>query len=185
MPFLATRGISSRGALLWAALLVQVGLWHPQVGRAHDHVPPRAVLHVDGHRQAGLRGTTLWSRADGANGCRGSESLSEWAFPHGLGVSRGRVSAVIRFAKEQRPESLQISSWRHIDAHENPVGRSRRIGYELQAAGGGAWMASLSPIVRRHLYVHVAARWRDVDGCGGPQDVEWTFHLRARGRTNR
>jgi hypothetical protein len=74
-----------------------------------------------------------------------------------------------------------------LDDSANPAGRGRRADYRLRrtrlASGRRVWIAGFvgRRDARRHLYLDVTVRYRDVEGCGGSQNMVLAFHLRRRG----
>ncbi len=83
-----------------------------------------------------------------------------------------------------KPRRLTIRMYVRLDDEGNVTGRGRRADYRLRRArinGKRLWIAGFfGRPTRRHLYLAVHVRHRDVEGCGGPQTMSLAYHLRRR-----
>jgi hypothetical protein len=151
---------------------------------AHDHRPPQAVVRSLGERQRARPWTSTWIKPDGENTC---------VITHGDGFPNYRRSALrwwpgrkihLRLFKRHKPRRLTIRMYVRLDDDGNVTGRGRRADYRLRRArinGKRLWIAGfLGRRTRRHLYLAVHVRYRDVEGCGGPQTMSLAYHLRRR-----
>ena len=168
------------------AVAMSCAVWAlpPSTG-AHDHRPPRAVVRSAGERQHVLPWTSTWTKPAGENSC---------VVTHGDAWPRYRQSAMmwwpgrkihLRLFKRHKPRRLAIRMYVRLDDNGNVRGRGRRADYRLRRArvnGKRVWIAGfLGRRTRRHLYLSVHVRYRDVEGCGGPQTMSLAYHLRRRG----
>jgi hypothetical protein len=151
---------------------------------AHDHRPPRVVVRSAGERQRVGPWSVTWSTG-GEDGC---------VIMVGDGIPDYRRSAMqwwpgrkihLRLFKRHKPRRLAIRMYVRLDDNGNVTGRGRRADYSLRRArinGKRVWIAGFfGRRTRRHLYLSVHVRYRDVEGCGGPQTMSMAYHLRRRG----
>src|SRR5918992_3002007 len=152
------------------AVALSCALWAlPPSAGAHDHRPPRAVVRSAGERQHARPWTLTWSRPSGENEC---------SITHGDGFTNYRRAAMWwwpgrkihpRLFKRHKPRRLAIRMYVRLDDNGNVRGRGRRADYRLRRArvnGKRVWIAGfLGRRTRRHLYLSVHVRYRDVEGC--------------------
>lgn len=152
---------------------------------AHDHNPPRVVLRSPGDRQIVSPFTATWSHRQNNGDCViviGDKFES--VYPRRAMLWRPRRKIHLRFFKRHQPRGLAIRM--HVRLKDGyPRGRGRRADYRLRRArraGRRIWIAGFHgrPDARRHLYLSVHVRYRDVEGCGGPQTLDLAYHLRRR-----
>jgi hypothetical protein len=152
---------------------------------AHDHRPPRAVVRSAGERQRARPWTATWAKSAGENMC---------VITHGDGFPNYTRPAMrwwpgrkihLRLFKRHKPRRLTIRMYVRLDDNGSVTGRGRRADYRLRRGrinGKRLWIAGFfGRPTRRHLYLAVHVRYRDVEGCGGPQTMSLAYHLRRRG----
>jgi hypothetical protein len=168
--------------LLVAAALSLV----PATAPAHDHKRPRVVLRSPGDRQIVLPFTSTWSHRQNNGDCviviaDGVES----PYQRRAMLWRPRRKIHLRFFKRHQPRGLAIRMYVRLkDGY--PAGRGRRADYLLRRARRGGrriWIAAFygRPDARRHLYLRVRLRYKDVEGCPSMQSLDLAYHLRRRG----
>lgn len=168
------------------ALLVVIFLALVPAALGHDHSAPRVDLAVAGKIQRGQLHHATWDSGDGQT-CVSFHTDGTGEYPAGLAVERGRHRVRVRFFKEQRPTDVAIGlRYSDIGGRTPPSGEARRPRYSLTRAtrdGQTIWRATfrvrLRQIAYRHAYIHVEARWRDEQGCGGRQEINRHFHLKV------
>jgi hypothetical protein len=91
----------------------------------------------------------------------------------------------LRLFKRHKPRRLAIRMYVRLDKGGNVTGKGRPADYNLRRAsinGKRVWIAGFfGRRTRRHLYLAVHVRYRDVEGCDGPQTMRLAYHLRRRG----
>jgi hypothetical protein len=155
------------------------------VANAHDHRLPKTVLSIEEQRQQGRLWSAVWQSGD-ANSCVEQGIDGTPTFRRPLRVDEGSYRARLRFRKRHEPRRVSLRVYTEFDRFGVPQGRATRIPFELRRVPPDgrtrAWVArfelSLSEGEPR-LLIEAFARWRDVDGCGGPQAASWTFSLRT------
>ena len=152
---------------------------------AHDHRPPRVVVRSAGERQEARPWTLTWIKPAGDNTC---------VITHADGFPIYRREAMrwwpkrkihLRLFKRHKPRRLAIRMYVRLDETGNVAGKGRPADFSLRRDlinGKRVWIAGFfGRRTRRHLYLSVHVRYRDVEGCGGPQTMSLAYHLRRRG----
>ncbi len=175
-------GTDRRHVRAWIPALTAmllVGLAPPAT--AHDHKPPATRLVVGTRIQKGRLGSYCWTHASGPY-VVGSCADTTWSFPRALRARPGREVA-IEIDKATAPDELYLRSWRRLDRDGEPVGRGRRVGFELRprfesADSQPTWEVLFSvPRRRGHYYLEAFGYWTDVEGTFERQDASYTFHV--------
>jgi hypothetical protein len=172
-----------RGRLILVGLAATIAL--AAGANAHDHRVPKTVLSVDDQRQQGRLWSAVWQTGDD-NSCveQGMDGVPTFHRP--LHVAGRSYRARVRFRKRQEPLQVSLRAYTEFDRRGAPEGGGTRIPFELRRVPpdgwARAWVArfdvSLSDAEPR-LMIEAFGRWRDLDGCGGPQTASWTFSLRT------
>lgn len=163
-------------AIVVMALLVSPG---PALG--HDHRKPRVLLISGRERQKGHPYTWTWTKPSGEF-CQVVHADGVADFPRAMAYEAGH-RARIRFFKRHRPTRVKIRVHRRVDEDGDPVGESHPVRHHLRRRrvnDRGVWDAVFRRHRIGHHYLYVQARWRDVQGCGGSQELDVLFHLRAQ-----
>jgi hypothetical protein len=152
---------------------------------AHDHKPPRVVLRSPGDRQIGRPWSYEWSARESENTCSGVHADGIPNYRRRALIWRPRRKLHLRLFKRHQPRRLIVRMWVRLDDSGEPVGQGRRADVSLRRAridGRRIWIAGFygRRDARRHLYLGVYVRYRDVEGCGGSQNMLVAFHLRRR-----
>jgi hypothetical protein len=166
--------VAAAGAVLMPAA--------PPAG-AHDHRPPRVELAVAGKIQRGHFVTETWTRPSGDGLCATWHGDGFWGYPGPLEVSAGEHVVRFRMYKSQRPR-LHLTMRRRLE--KDGRGGGRDVPFHLRRRmrdGRQIWVAQFRLAVVRHVYLDAVARWRDTEGCGGPQEVYRTYHLASHRAT--
>lgn len=163
-----------------AAVAISLALLLPGVGAAHDHSPPNAVLRIAGSRQEGSSYHGDWTARAGPDSCvaMGWIGTGEQDM---LQVPPGFHDARIRLRSRYRPEGATVTVYDAV----LPVGPTtpvrEAVEYRLvpKRRGGRvvAWDLRFEIAGGPDRYLDVHAEWRDRDGCGGTQDVDWRFRF--------
>jgi hypothetical protein len=168
------------------AITLVLPLW-PAVATAHDHKRPRVVLRSPGDRQVGRPWSYEWSARQSENTCSGvaADGIPNYRRP--AMTWRPKRPIHLRLYKRHKPTALVVRMYVQLKDSASPAGRVRRADYRLRrtrlANGRRIWIAGFfgRRDARRHLYLDVTVRYRDIEGCGGPQNMVLAFHLRRRG----
>jgi hypothetical protein len=147
---------------------------------AHDHDPPRAVLHSRQVRQRGNLGTYCWVQASEEPGVFQEECAeATWFFPSAKNVA-GR-GTTIRLYTRHAPDRLSLHRWRRLNRYGAPRGRGQDVAFELRRRIANRVYYELRfrlPPRQGHTYLYLFGVWKDVEGSGLNQDADWTFHVR-------
>lgn len=151
---------------------------------ADDHRAPRAELLVQGQRSAGTPSVPdQWSSADGQTCAFGVATGFIGFRRRAVEVTAGMHLARVRIYKAQRPDEVRVRAWRKVDAEDRPDGGQevlkRRLVSITRDGTRVAWDVLFKVEIEDDLYLHLAGRWRDREGCGEMQKAGWTFHLKA------
>ena len=177
--------MNRRAAVSLAAALSLVSLVAALPAIAHDHEPPRSVLHQRSTEQRGKLGTYCWVYPDeNQEGGYIQQCIdARVAWPRAKPGLPGRMARV-RFHSAVQPDDLSIAFWRRLDDNDNPVGEGKTLESTLEpylndTGETVAWdLVFRLPARGRHLYLHAAGYWPDQDGSEAPQDASWTYHLK-------
>ena len=151
---------------------------------AHDHHPPKSVLHVGGDSQRGKLGTYCWTSPGPEPDTYEQlciEAIPDW--PKAI-VAHPSKKVVVRYHSPTEPQGLSIAYWRRVSDEGYPEGEAREIDASLKpyprtGEEPEAWdLVFRLPGKGRHLYLHAAGYWMDRDGSGANQDASWTYHVR-------
>jgi hypothetical protein len=172
-----------KGRLILVGLAATIAL--AAGASAHDHRVPKTVLGVDDQRQQGRLWSAVWQTGD-ENSCveQGIDGVPTFHRP--LHAAERSYRARLRFRKRQEPRRVSLRAYTEFDRFGVPKGDGMPIPFELRRSpsdgSARAWVArfdvSLSDAEPR-LMIEAFGRWRDLDGCGGPQTASWTFSLRT------
>jgi hypothetical protein len=172
------------------ALMLGVGValsLLPGPAPAHDHTPPRVVLRSPGDGQVGRPWSYEWTARESENTCSGVSGDGIPNYQRRAMTWRPKRRIHLRLYKRHKPTGLVIRMYVRLSDSANPAGRGRRADYRLRRtrlpSGRRIWIAGFvgRRDARRHLYLDVTVRYRDVEGCGGSQNMVLAFHLRRRG----
>ncbi len=65
-----------------------------------------------------------------------------------------------------------------------PTGRARPLSFSLRkrvwSTGRKTWVVDLQAPARRHVFLELYPMWRDVQGCGGREELAVFWHLRNK-----
>jgi hypothetical protein len=171
--------------LSFSLALASIGvLSTPNVAVAHDHVPPKTQLVVNGQTlQRGRLTSYCWISPGGSPGTY-VQACADGPpnFPRGRAVDVG-TRVTIRVLKEERPRELSIWSYSGLNRYGGPASatgeelryKRRRVRMEGASAWDFSFVLSNTP---RHYYLEVFGVWEDEDGAGD-QDASWDFHVRT------
>lgn len=154
---------------------------------AHDHRPPKAVLHVEDDRQVGRRHHADWVRG-GKRFCTATFAIGFPTFRKPLRHAPGRP-LVIRLHKKAPPLEVEVHRWPRVNKDGRAAGTPVPLPWALspRMVDGQirAWDVTVAwPASVDHLYLGAAAYWADEEDCAGEPDlgsqyVAWTFHLKG------
>ncbi len=157
----------------------------PAAAVAHDHRPPKTALRSPGDRQVGRRWSATWMSRDG-NFCKIVHADGRPNYRRKAMTWRPHKKIHLRLLKRQKPTRLVIRMYRRRGEY-GPAGKPRRANYRLERVRRDDrrfWIAGFFGRRKaRHLYLDVQVLYKDVDGCGGSQNMSLAFHLRRRAKT--
>jgi hypothetical protein len=177
--------MSARPPFLLAALAVSLGA--PLTAHAHDHHPPTATLRIEGQVQKGKAWAFSWQSAAGKrrpvtrSGPEFCATLNADGRPvpmDPLIVGAGEHELQFEFHKRQPPDRITIFAFSGIEGGVL-TGDATEVEFDLEERrvnGRRWWIASTLLPINSSTYFDVFGSWKDTEGCGGPQDVSWTFH---------
>jgi hypothetical protein len=170
--------VPSRSRLIVVLSLVVPVLMVAAAGAwAHDHRVPRATLHVNGQRDQLVPWSFSWVSRSGQN-CVGEEGDGVPNFRPRADVHLHSTPRIV-FRKEQRPRRVRALAAEQLE--NGYLADPKPLDVKLEARHRGqrrVWVAKLNATVRQRLFVDLHARWRDREGCGGPESASWDFSLR-------
>ena len=144
---------------------------------AHDHRVPGATLHVNGQRDRLGPWSISWVSRSG-QGCVGEQADGVPDFRPRADVHLHSTPRIV-FRKEQRPRRVRALAAERLE--NGYLADPKRLDVKLRPRQRGdrrVWVAKLDATVRHRLFVDLHARWRDREGCGGPESASWDFSLR-------
>ena len=172
---------NGRVALVVGACLAPV-LIGPGAAVAHDHDPPKVVLHVAGGLQQGDPYGTHWKDRKGRS-CSVLSIDDVMRFGPPIHARPGTVRGRIVLRKAHRPQDLDLVFWRELDEYGMPATAPEELAVRLapkrRQGETVAYQARFEVILEDHVYLRLYAEWRDREGCGGYQSAYWTFHIAA------
>jgi hypothetical protein len=147
--------------------------------------PPKTVLSIDEQREQGHLWSAEWE-SGGKGSCVSQGIDGTPTFRRPLHVVEGSYRATLRIRKHHKPRRVSLRAYTEFGRFGAPEDDGTPIPFELRRSPpeghARAWVArfdlSLSEAEPR-LLIEAFGRWRDVDGCGGPQTASWTFSLRT------
>lgn len=165
-----------RGAVL--SMLVVLAASHPAT--AHDHAPPRTVVHAPGVRQVGDLVSQCWTQPT-TSGTQMVCGQGGWHFPKTVDLEEDRSDLSLRIRKAMPPTEFRLTLWTLRRSTGEPRGRGEDLlttftpavvnGRVVQEVGFSL------PKGHRCYYLRAFGVWKDEDGSGTDQDAAWTFRL--------
>lgn len=74
-----------------------------------------------------------------------------------------------------------LSAWRLENPRGGGLGLAEKVDYNLRPVRRGARIVAFDALfdafVVGDYFIRVLAKWRDSEGCSGPQRAAWTFHV--------
>ena len=162
-------------AILICVCLVALG---STISWAHDHKPPRSVLHSGTTKQKGKPAGFCWSNEEHSLFC--ADPVPTYPKP----VSLRRERVFVRLHKQQRPHERGVWLWAK-NRKGRPKGEHKDLPSTLvkhrKRNGRVAWDVHFVLSKRcRYLYVLVWGAWDDEEGNNVEQDAGWRFLLKRR-----
>jgi hypothetical protein len=169
-----------RGAALTLALIVMWALAGPAL--AHDHEPPEPTLHAFGQSQEAGFVEIQWIWRTGPDTCVQANYIGTGVFPDPpIEAPFAPSEASIHVDLANPPTHVELFSWKRLDRHGAPQGRSTEHPVTLvpRTVKGTTvgWELRFTPPKRGQAYLQLFAVWPDQEGCGGDQFGIWRFHM--------
>ena len=175
--------MSTRNYAVHAVVVATAVLWSlpSSFARADDHRAPEAFLQAAKQRQQGARYHSDWVAPSGGEICSVGSGGGPIRFRKPLHANEGPVRGRITLTKPHRPKSVDLVAWQKLDEDGQPEEPSEKIQVALRPKRRHsevvAWVVRFTAALEEHLYLSLDGRWRDRDGCGGTQLVQWSFHI--------
>lgn len=165
-------------------------MWQTPAG-AHDHQPPRTVLHAGKERQRGLLTFSMWFAPTEEGECVPAETRRPVAYPQPVTRKAGK-EVFIRVFKtgNARTRASNLSpappppSYGTTLYVKRPGRQWKRLRGMTESAyiDGGAWVAEdlrFTPRFLGHYHFRLDMDWMDTDCEAGLQQATWRFNLRV------
>ena len=122
-----------------------------------------------------------WTDRQGKTTCVSFSGDGPEAYPDPMLVPVGERTVRVILRKKERPKTLKGWYWTQADQEGHVVGPGTDIELTLKRKSPPGkkvrWVARFNANILTDYYIQVFGKWKDTQGCGGSQDVLWSFRL--------
>lgn len=134
-------------------------------------------LHVSSLALNGRVNTISTTQPSGPGECVTGDGTGPGYFPRMKDPRRpdGQLRFVVD--AESRPHQKFLAGWSEVDEDRYAIGTSEDIALHIRGRNGrGDWVLT-APAVESEQYLRLVVRWKDSDGCGNDEHVDYLFSV--------